>query len=81
MSSEQLNQQLVALKKADEEFFNEAFTNPVTRQPYVIPNNLRNAATSIVRSYGIKGICDPMYIANVIALNLGLGDGKSNFKP
>lgn len=26
-----------------------------------------------------KGVCDPMYIMNTIALNLGIGDGKGNF--
>jgi len=25
------------------------------------------------------GICDPVYIANILARNLGLGDGKGNF--
>lgn len=57
----------------------EAFTNPVTREPYAIPANLREAATRIVQAYGINGVCDPMYIANVIAKELGLGDGLSNF--
>lgn len=63
-----------------EEFFAEAFTDPVTREPYRMPATLRTAATRICQSYGIRGTCDPMYIANVIAVELGLGDGLSNFR-
>ena len=63
----------------DNSFFAEAFTNPVTRKPYDVPADIRKAAERIVGSYGIRGICDPMYIANVIALELGRGDGHSNF--
>jgi hypothetical protein len=59
--------------------FVEAFTNPVTREPYAVPEDLRTAATRICRAYGIKGICDPMYVANVIANETGRGDGCSNF--
>lgn len=59
----------------------EAFTNPVTREPYTVPDDIRRAATRIVMAYGIRGICDPMYIANVIANETGRGDGQSNFWP
>lgn len=62
------------------EWFDEAFTDPVTRKPNVLPANIRRLSERICRSYGIRGICDPMYIANVIAVELGLGDGYSNFK-
>ena len=65
--------------KADADFFAEAFTNPITREPYQLPENLKRLATRICRSYGIRGVCDPMYIANVAAVELGLGDGLSNF--
>jgi hypothetical protein len=63
----------------DKAFFDNAFTNPVTKEPYKIPPELRKASERICCSYGIRGICDPMYIANVIAKELGLGDGGSNF--
>ena len=69
------------MKTHTQEWFEEAFTNPVTRQAYKVPAKLRVLSERICRSYGIKGICDPMYIANVAALELGMGDGKSNFKP
>ena len=76
-----LNETLAALRKADDEFFTEAFTCPTTRKPYEVPENLKRLAIRLSRSYGIRGICDPMYIANVIAFELGLGDGQSNFTP
>jgi hypothetical protein len=66
-------------KTFSKEWFDEAFTNPVTREPYPIPANLRKLAERVCHSYGISGICDPMYVANVSAFELGLGDGQSNF--
>lgn len=57
----------------DKAFFDEAFNG------HEVPLAIRRLSTRICRSYGINGICDPMYIANVIALELGLGDGQSNF--
>lgn len=64
----------------DADFFNEAFTDAVTGKPYDIPENIKRLSIRLCRSYGIRGICDPMYIANLIALELGLGDGQSSFK-
>jgi hypothetical protein len=43
------------------------------------PPDIRSAAVRICQAYGIRGICDPGYIANVIAHELGRGDGLSNF--
>lgn len=43
------------------EFYSEAFKG------YEVPDNLKLASMSICNRYDIKGICDPMYIANVIA--------------
>jgi hypothetical protein len=63
----------------DKAFFSEAFTNPVTKEPYNVPADIKRLASRLCRSYGINGICDPMYIANVIALELGMGDGQSHF--
>lgn len=45
------------------------------------PEWLTRAAVSICRSYGIKGLCDPAYIANVIN-NSRLGyDGDDRQQP
>lgn len=74
-----LNEKLADLRKKDDAFWAEAFTNPVTKRPYTIPDDIREAAISVCRAYGIRGICDPMYIANTIAQKLGRGDGQSNF--
>ncbi len=63
----------------DAAFFTEAFTDPVTRHTYDIPSDIKRLATRLCRSYGISGLCDPMYIANVIAVEMGRGDGFSNF--
>lgn len=65
--------------KGREGFFEEAFTNPVTRQPYQVPEDIKKLSIRICQSYGINGICDPMYIANVIAFEMGRGDGQSKF--
>lgn len=62
------------------EFFNNAFTDPVKGEPYPVPAALREISERICVSYGIRGVCDPMYIANIIAFELGLGDGKHSFK-
>ena len=57
------------------EFFAEAFAG------YDVPADLRRAAERLCVAYGIRGICDPMYIANVIAMELGRGNGQSEFTP
>lgn len=44
-----------------------------------VPEVIKDAAQEICAKYNINGICDPMYICNVIALELYLGDGVSNF--
>lgn len=75
-----LNETLADVRTNDEAFFKEAFTDPITRQTCALPPTIKQAATRICRAYGIRGICDPMYIANVIAFELGMGDGRSNFK-
>lgn len=62
-----------------DEHFEHAFRNPSTGEPYGVPADIREAATFIARAYGIRGISDPMYIANVIAERLGRGDGQSHF--
>jgi hypothetical protein len=48
-----------------------------------VPKRVKRAIMRIYNSYPEdcmpKGICDPMYIMNVIAFELGIGDGKGNF--
>ena len=58
----------------DQDFFKEAWEGMQN-----VPEDLRRLSERLCRSYGIRGICDPGYIANVIAKELGLGDGFSNF--
>lgn len=63
------------------EFYNEAFRKATTGEKYNLPPGLRKAVEHICSVYGIRGICDPMYVANVIAHEMGFGDGKGNFYP
>ena len=56
------------------EWFEEAFTN---ESPVPLP--LRKASERMCREFNICGVCDPMYIANIAALELGIGDGRSHF--
>lgn len=46
---------------------------------YEIPERLKNLSVIIMKRFTITGICDGMYIANVIARENGLGDGGNNF--
>lgn len=55
------------------EFFEEAFKG------HNVPQKIKNASESICIKFNIYGICDPMYIVNNIAYELGIGDGCSNF--
>lgn len=67
----------------------EAFELAFTRgheaggEPYEIPSDIRRAAERIVSAFGssIRGMCDPMYVANVIARETNRGDGESTFYP
>lgn len=43
------------------------------------PPDLRAFSTFLCRQHGIRGLCDPMYIANVTALEMGRGDGQGVF--
>lgn len=57
----------------DKKFFDAAFKG------IPVPADIRRLSERICRSYGIRGICDPAYIANIIAVELGRGDGLSHF--
>lgn len=54
-------------------FFNEAF------EGYNVPNDIKNTSIKICKTFNINGLCDPMYISNVIAVETKTGDGSSNF--
>jgi len=53
------------------------------RIPKNTPKKVQNAIKRIYESYPIdcmpQGLCDPMYIINVIAKEVGFGDGQGNF--
>ena len=44
-----------------------------------VPPDIQAAAQAVCLAYGISGLCDPMYVANRIALALNRGDGHSHF--
>lgn len=46
-----------------------------------VPAALRAFAEWFLIRHDIRGICDPMYVCNVTAWHLGLGDGQGNFHP
>ena len=48
-------------------------------EKYDVPGPIRTVAELISLRFNIKGVCDPMYIANVIAFESGSGDGAGNF--
>lgn len=44
------------------------------------PETLRRLSIAFCREFKITGICDPGYVANVAAIELGLGDGRGHFQ-
>ncbi|HAS92557.1 MAG TPA: hypothetical protein DCS12_10125 [Clostridiales bacterium] len=54
-------------------FFEKAFRG------YKVPEKIRETSEEICNVFNINGICDPMYISNVIARESGSGDGESTF--
>lgn len=68
-----LNSASAALAERDRAFFDAAFSG------MDVPPALRRLVERIVRSYGIRGQSDPAYLANLIALELGMGDGNGRF--
>lgn len=44
-----------------------------------VPIALKEIVSQIVNTWNIRGLCDGMYIANVIANDSGFGDGQSHF--
>jgi hypothetical protein len=60
-------------------WFDDAFTDKDSK-PLLVPAKLREFSESVCRSFDLRGVCDPLYIANVAAVELGLGEGDSTFK-
>lgn len=44
-----------------------------------VPTDLRAASQALCTCFNIRGICDPMYLANLVAMELGRGDGRGEF--
>ncbi len=48
-----------------------------------VPDRVKKAIMRIYNAYPKEclpqGLCDPMYIMNVICFELGIGDGQGNF--
>lgn len=44
-----------------------------------VPADIRRLSETLCNQFNIRGICDPMYIANVTAFALGRGDGRGVF--
>lgn len=61
--------------------YNEAYWEK--RLATHVPEKVKNAIKRIYNAYPPdclpQGLADPMYIMNVIALELGIGDGKGQF--
>lgn len=55
------------------------FDNCLQTEDGPMPADLRQLSESLCRRFDIRGICDPMYIANVAAYELGRGDGRGAF--
>lgn len=47
-------------RKIDYAFYEKTFEKDV------IPDEIKRASIQICHSYGIKGLCDPVYISNII---------------
>lgn len=57
----------------NQKFYEEKFAG------YSVPERIRRTAIAIMQRFTITGLCDGMYIANVIAYNCNIGDGAGNF--
>jgi hypothetical protein len=62
--------------KRSENYWKKCFTGKV--DPRVI-KAIKRVYEAYPEEYMPRGICDPMYIMNVIAHELGIGDGNGNF--
>jgi len=66
--------------KYTEEYWNQRFE---TYNALEVPEKVKNAIRRVYNAYPKEcmpqGLCDPMYIMNIIALEIGFGDGMGNF--
>lgn len=46
---------------------------------YNVPENIKKISVCIMKRFTIIGICDGMYLCNIIASENEIGDGKGNF--
>lgn len=65
---------------ASPEIHTAAWFDDTFRGMESLPASLRQASEEIVKTYDIRGSADPGYIANVIAVELGIGDGEGHFE-
>ena len=65
--------------KYSEEYWEKRFDNV----SHEVPERVKKAIKRIYNAYPVdcmpQGTCDPMYIMNVLAYELGFGDGQGNF--
>ncbi|OAS07725.1 hypothetical protein AYO08_10360 [Pseudomonas putida] len=54
-------------------FFEEAFKD------YQVPPKIRAFAEAFCIRFNVRGICDPAYCANLVAVELKVGDGCGKF--
>lgn len=62
--------------KYTDEYWNARFTG---KEPEQVKNAIKRVYSAYPGDCLPQGICDPMYIMNVICLELGIGDGQGNF--
>lgn len=60
-------------------WFEEAFADPCREEGKDVPRDIKALAKSLCIQHNIRGICDPLYIANVTAVEMGRGDGCGVF--
>src|SRR5699024_10243322 len=56
-----------------EQFFKDAFEGKN------VPDTIRYTAIDVCKKFNIRGLSDPMYISNVVAVETGSGDGRGKF--
>jgi len=63
--------------KYNNKYWSERFEN---NEPEKVKNAIKRIYESYPEDCMPQGVCDPMYIMNVICYELGVGDGQGNFK-
>lgn len=58
-----------------QEWFDEAFSKANNKVPPV----LRSFCEAFCKKYRLTGTADPLYVANVVASQMGFGDGAGTF--